>query len=173
MTDMLLGEAPATCMKRPGAWPIPTRGSDMSKRTVEERFWSKVDRRGDDECWEWTASMYPTGYGHFSIMGQGIRAHRFSYELLVGPIPEGMVIDHLCRTPLCVNPAHLEPVTQRENVLRGVGLPAENARKTHCKHGHELAGANLSLFGGKRRCLACRARWQRERHARSYKKEQG
>lgn len=93
------------------------------------------------------------------------KVHRVVYEALVGPIPDGMVIDHLCRQPSCVNPAHLEPVTRRENVLRGLTLPAANARKTHCKHGHEFTPENTYLFPtGTRGCRTCaRAAKQREK----------
>lgn len=91
--------------------------------TREERFWAKVDRSGD--CWRWTGALARGGYG-FAVVGsrddpQRYRnAHRFAYELSVGPIPEGLELDHLCRNRRCVNPAHLEPVTHSENMRRGV-----------------------------------------------------
>lgn len=116
--------------------------------TVEERFWSKVDKSG--ECWEWTAGKYAWGYGQFSVGYKKIRAHRWAYEHLVGPIPEGLVIDHLCRNPPCVNPAHLEPVTGAENTRRG-----GNALKTHCPRGHEYDEANTRYCHGSRFCRAC------------------
>src|SRR6266576_3456485 len=102
----------------------------------QQRFWAKVDRRGSEECWPWQANR-GRGYGNVWIAGRMYRAHRVAYELLIGPIPEGLTLDHLCRNRGCVNPAHLEPVTSRENTLRGEGISANNARKTHCKHGHE------------------------------------
>lgn len=86
-----------------------------------ERFLSKVDKRADG-CWHWTAALMPNGYGYFRVSTPRRRmvyAHRAAYELLVGPIPDGMVIDHLCRNKSCVNPEHLEVVTQGENVRRG------------------------------------------------------
>lgn len=96
-----------------------------------ERFWSKVDRRGAEDCWEWLASRQPNGYGQFSPGGRAggmTTAHRVAYELTFGPIPEGLSIDHLCRNRGCVNPAHLEAVSQRENVQRGAWCaPAPNA----------------------------------------------
>lgn len=133
---------------------------------VVSRFWAKVDRRDDDSCWPWLASTR-MGYGRiFPKAGVGIAAHRFAYELLIGPIPEGLVIDHLCRNRGCMNPAHMEPVTNAENVLRGDGPTAQRARQTHCKRGHELTPDNLLKDKvGKRRCKLCRR--IRQQHLRS------
>lgn len=86
----------------------------MNRRTTEECFWLKVDRRAVDECWLWIGAVQSSGYGSF----QGQLAHRFAHELLVGPIPDGHQVDHLCRVRLCVNPDHLEAVTAEENVRR-------------------------------------------------------
>jgi len=98
----------------------------MSRRTLEERFWEKVERFGEDGCWFWLGSLNALGYGQFfsgkySSSGYAIpaRSHRLAYELLIGPIPEGQLLDHLCRNPSCVNPAHLEPVSPAVNVRRG------------------------------------------------------
>lgn len=129
-----------------------------------ERFWSKVDRRDSDECWLWTAcitkpSKYGSGgYGLF-YMGKDAKprlatAHRVAYEWLVGPIPAGLQLDHLCRVRHCVNPAHLEPVTARVNLLRGETRAAANAVKTHCPQGHEYDGFNIN---GARICHRCQA----------------
>ena len=104
--------------------------------------------------------MNSAGYGVFSIGRFGrIYAHRWSYEHHVAPIPEGLVIDHLCRTPLCVNPDHLEPVTQRVNVHRGVSLAASYAEATHCVNGHEFTEANTYRRpdNGSRCCRRCKA----------------
>jgi hypothetical protein len=118
-------------------------------------------------CWEWQYNLV-NGYGqhHVNIRRidreagrrqKAVLAHRFAYEFLVGPIPGGLTLDHLCRNRACVNPAHLEPVTHRVNILRGVGLAANNARKTHCRHGHLLAGDNVRLTAtGERVCRTCR-----------------
>ena len=84
---------------------------------VEARFWSKVSKGA--ACWEWRGALFPNGYGCFSLDGQSIGAHRFSYELAFGPIPSTLCLDHLCRNKKCVNPAHLEAVTVVENVRRG------------------------------------------------------
>lgn len=120
---------------------------EMAPFTTTERFWAKVDKNGSipsfrpdlGPCWLWKTGK---NYGHFYANGRGGVAHRFSYELHKGPIPEGLTVDHLCRVRRCVNPSHLEVVTRKENVLRGFGTSATNARRTHCIHGHELTEAN-------------------------------
>ncbi len=105
---------------------------------MNEHFWEKVDRSGGpDSCWPFLGYLNPKSYGRYrELGGRTTQAHRYAYEALVGPIPEGLTLDHLCRTRACVNPAHLDPVTNRENVLRGVGLSAQNARKDRCRNGH-------------------------------------
>jgi hypothetical protein len=117
------------------------------------RFWEHVEKT--PYCWLWTGSLDRHGYGKVGAHGEGL-AHRLSYVLNVGPIPEGLTLDHLCRNPRCVNPAHLEPVTGRENKLRGIGFAAQNAAKEACPLGHPLSGENLYEHGGRRGCRACR-----------------
>lgn len=123
------------------------------KSTADERFWKKVQKT--EACWIWTGAKDGCGYGHFWGQTRMMKAHRWSYERFVGPIPAGLNIDHLCRTPSCVNPSHLEPVTQRENLLRGDTFQARNVRKTHCSRGHLLAGDNLKKTPGHRQCREC------------------
>lgn len=94
--------------------------------TADERFWRWVER--GEGCWLWLASTDTKGYGLFGAEGKLSKAHRYAYELLVGPIPEGLVLDHLCRVRHCVNPDHLEPVTTYENILRGEGACASRMR---------------------------------------------
>ena len=120
-----------------------------------ERFWPKVDRSEQTRCWPWLAAKTGWGYGSFDIKGRDYKAHRIAYELLIGPIPEGLTLDHLCRNRACVNPAHLEAVSMRTNLLRGVGPPAQNAAKTHCPAGHPYDLFNTRSYHGKRHCRTC------------------
>lgn len=139
---------------------------------AEGAFWRfmqyvEVDGSG---CWQWVGAIRPSGYGAFQVLKGSVRAHRFIYQLLVGPIPDGLHLDHLCRNKACVNPKHLEPVTSRVNTMRGVGVTKQNALKTHCKHGHPLTQDNLSKkadprYSSWRLCKAC----NRIRVARRYK----
>lgn len=105
------------------------------------------------DVWIWTAARTRDGHGRFRLPDRHVLAHRFAYEAEIGPIPEGLVLDHLCRTEPCVRPFHLEPVTSGENVLRGVGPSALNARKTQCPRGHEYDAER----NGRRVCVACEA----------------
>lgn len=121
---------------------------------------SEIDENG---CWIWQRHADPAGYGRIQWRGRSYLAHRAAYELFVGPIADGLTIDHLCNTPACVNPDHLEVVTMRENILRGDGLAGENARKTHCKYGHPFDEENTyEMPGGGRDCRACINRRSRE-----------
>jgi len=132
------------------------------------RFWGKVDRRGPNECWEWTAAKDSNGYGCFYDRKRVVMAHRFSYELANGPILAGLEIDHLCRNHSCENPEHMEAVTHRDNVLRGEAISAQCAKKTHCPKGHPYDLFNTSFYktasiGGGRHCRVCdrEAHWRR------------
>ena len=104
------------------------------------RFWSRVNKT--DTCWLWTAGLTTDGYGHFAEHRISRRAHRIAYEMLVGPIPVGLTVDHLCRERTCQNPAHMELVPPGVNAMRGNGPAALNARKTHCGNGHPFNTAN-------------------------------
>lgn len=126
----------------------------------------KVEAAG---CWVWTGLLSSSGYGRLydPELRRTVPAHRASYEAHVGPIPPGLQLDHLCRVRACVNPSHLEPVTQTENVLRGEGPTARRARADECVNGHPLAGDNLYVHPtrGHRLCRACMAKANRERLA--------
>lgn len=126
----------------------------------EARFWRGIEI-SDDGCWEWQGWLTPEGYGYIGLDGRTVPVHRYSYELLVRPIAEGLTIDHLCRNRRCVNPNHLEPVTERVNTLRGTSPSARYAARTHCARGHEYTAENTKIRRGKnggagsRICRAC------------------
>lgn len=123
---------------------------------IDNRFWSKV--RKTETCWLWTAFTDGDGYGTFRLNRRSYRAHRLAYEDAKGQIPEGLVIDHLCRVRNCVNPDHLEAVTSVENVMRGDTLGARNRDKSHCDKGHEFTDENTGRQSSKtpkRYCLQC------------------
>ncbi len=130
-------------------------------KPIEQRFWEKVIKKKKG-CWDWNGNI-SNGYGYILKDKHMIPAHRISYELHKGKIPEGLEIDHLCRNRICTNPGHLEAVTSRENVLRGVGLPALYYKQTHCKRGHELSDNNVRLYRGHRTCLKCEKSRNRKR----------
>ncbi len=131
-------------------------------RSAAERFFEKVVT--SDGCWIWTACVNNDGYGGFWD-GKRWTAHRWLYERLVGPVPDGLELDHLCRNIRCVRIDHLEPITHQENIVRGVSWAGQNAAKTHCPKGHPYDLLNTLYEGVERvrRCRACvKARWQRE-----------
>lgn len=123
----------------------------------EEKFWARANPTDGGRCWLWSGTINViSGYGYLTVNGRSTLAHRFAYELLVGPIPEGLHVDHVyargCRSRHCVNPAHLEPVTQDENNRRA----AEANRRTHCLHGHEMTPENTGSNGaGRTLCKQC------------------
>lgn len=123
-------------------------------------FWEKVAKT-DDGCWAWIGPLDRNGYGLAGGMKK-VLAHRMAYRELVGEIPAGLGLDHLCRNRACVRPDHLEPVSHRENCRRGNGWAGTNARKTHCPQGHEYTPENTKLIfkkgqpNGGRNCRECR-----------------
>ncbi len=148
--------------------------STSDRERILARFWPKVDKNGPihpvlgTECWLWTGPLQSNGYAKFSALGEQW-AHRASYALLVGPIPAGLVIDHLCRNPICVRPNHLESVTQSVNTLRGFSPTAITHRTGICRKGHDLSTVGVYVNPGNSwygaQCRACARDRQAERRA--------
>lgn len=153
------------CTKHYQRWKKSGSTELKPRPSEQERFRSKYAAQRGSGCWLWTGTFWPNGYGMFALerkAGEPPRyalAHRYSFELEGRAIPDGLVIDHLCRVRACVNPSHLEPVTTRENLVRGEGFVGLQARRTHCARGnHPLSGANLVVDrNGWRSCRKCRA----------------
>ena len=126
--------------------------NDLSNKRVK-RFWAKVSPVGAG-CWEWVGNKDRLKYGMLFFNNRKNKAHRFAYALAFGSIPEGLVIDHMCGNPSCVNPYHLDAVTQSINMIRYHGLGM-----THCRNGHELTPKDKAV----QRCITCKKAWRRER----------
>lgn len=134
-----------------------------SRRPLKERLLAKVTI-ANTGCWLWQGHLDDCGYGRIGLKGANRHAHRVAYELFVGPVPEGLELDHLCRNRNCVNPEHTEPVTHQENMARG-----NLAARTHCSNGHEFTEENTfyrTTEGNGRRCRICQREYRRRSSAR-------
>ncbi len=146
----------------PFAFPVGSPGTGIDRTKLEARFWSKVKRGTDNECWEWLGPLDRHGYGSFGIKclaGYTLaRSHRVAYWLSKGPLSQALTVDHLCRNRACQNPNHMELVTRGMNVLRGTGLTAQHIKKTHCPQGHAYDSLNsyVDTTTGGRLCRICR-----------------
>lgn len=128
------------------------------------RLRKKITFNPETECWIWFAGKDGKGYGQINIgYGAKLMAHRRTYEYHRGTIPEGLELDHLCRTLACCNPWHLEAVTHQENVLRGTGPPANQARRTHCPKGHPYNAEHMRIYKNKRICYTCQLSYRTRR----------
>lgn len=134
---------------------------ELFSAEAQAAFWARVLRGSRTACWPWQGWLNQ-GYGDWRAPHYGVssaRAHRVAYELVKGTIPGPLVLDHLCRNRACCNPDHLEPVSDRVNTMRGIGITAQASRQTHCHRGHPLAGDNLRLYSKGtptiRHCFAC------------------
>lgn len=145
----------------------------LNESLLPQRFWDKVNKESERGCWLWIGLKNHKGYGVFKIHGKYVSAHRLIYKTIIGPIPHGLQIDHLCRVRNCVNPAHMEPVTSRENSLRSMITQSYiNANQTHCPQAHPYSGDNLYIekSTGRRRCKICmNAALRRYRSSKKYK----
>lgn len=161
-------------IQRPNAEPALTKPTwseaVMAKQMISdlEKFHNSYSIAANG-CWIWQKAKSRAGYAimrlTFDAKPRAVNAHRWGYIQIVGPISSGLTLDHLCRNTACVNPTHLEPVTHRENVRRGLAMQTNE----YCKRGHSMSGDNLSvLANGKRRCLACKRRSNRQQWQRHY-----
>jgi hypothetical protein len=147
---------------------MPKGVYDHRRQPLEERIWSKIEPEPNSGCWIWIGYRQPDGYGQVGTGGhEGVgRAHRVVYEHYRGPIPSGLQLDHLCRMRWCVNPWHLEVVTQAVNLHRGAH-PVHVANRTGvCLRGHRLTEVPTYIRNGYVRCAVCISEGQRERRRR-------
>lgn len=147
----------------------------MGQVNLWDRFWTKVRvYRDGGRCWTWRRPDPTTGYGRILVDGKTVGAHRLVYEMLIEPLPPGKQIDHLCRNRRCVNPNHMEVVTQAVNIQRGMS-GAHNARKTSCPQGHRYTPENtfLNYVTGSRQCRECRRQYMRGLYRRQVEAARG
>lgn len=133
---------------------------------VRERLHARITGEPNSGCWLWLGPMLPNGYGKAQVKQKSYWVHRLFYQMYKGEVHAGRELDHLCRVRLCVNPAHLEPVTRRENVRRGISQFAAKMNSTHCVNGHEFSNENtMRKPDGRRECRTCRLARRRHRYS--------
>ena len=152
------------------------------KQSLFDRFMDKVSPEPNSGCWLWTAACNSDGYGHFKVSGRGRMAHVIARELFIGKVKEGLELDHLCRVRCCVNPYHVEPVTHKENVNRGISSPDaivnRQKSKTHCPKGHAYDAENTFIYHRRdnyrqRQCRTCHRESEKMRRARAIDFQKG
>lgn len=137
---------------------LPIKTTYMNNSQLKQWFSERYIPEPNSGCWIWLLAVrksHKLEYGAISFLGKSMTAHRAAWIIFRGPVEPGIVVDHLCRNTLCVNPAHLEPTTNKINCLRGESIWATNARKTHCINGHAFDDVNTYEWRGKRLCRAC------------------
>jgi hypothetical protein len=158
---------PVMNMETPTKKPRKNLGAEKLdwNENDKQRFLGHIGEKTSSGCTIWRGPVNK-GYGRIRVRGRGITAHRAAYIMFIGPIATEMVVDHLCRNQLCVNPGHLEATTNGENVLRGFSNSAVNARKTHCNRGHPFDAENTQVStAGKRKCRTCaREHWNKSKN---------
>lgn len=138
---------------------MPNPVLEFGSPCLPRRFWDKVSINDATGCWIWTAGLFPRGYASYWHNGKNYSGHRAAFEAFKGPIQVGLHLDHLCRTPKCVNPDHLEAVTPKENNARGIGISANNAKKQNCPR----CGSEYTQYRhGTRFCRPCRIQYLRD-----------
>lgn len=130
----------------------------------------KIEPEPNSGCWLWLGALKDSRllYGSLSYKGKPASSHRFVFEFLNGPVSKKLDLDHLCRNPICCNPAHLEPVTRKINILRGAGVAPKNLRKTHCPQGHPYDEINTYFWNNQRFCRTCSDGYKKNHHKRTY-----
>lgn len=150
---------------------VGRRLSGPHRETLLKRLMQRVRFDYQSGCWNWTGAMGGSGYGGYLLHNKTFPAHRITYTMISGDIPDGLTLDHLCRNRACVNPLHLEPVTNYENIIRGNSLSAQNSRKTKCNMGHPLPAYKQGQGRDCRPCNTIRKRGYKKKRVNTFLSE--